>query len=349
MTRNLFCRNPFSWFEVTGWQQPKGDVYLCCAQWLPTSIGNLSKQSVAEIWNGEVAQRIRRSILDGTFSYCDKRQCPYLQTAEVLVTPVSEVTDPRMRRVIEEQFTHLPWGPQEINCAYDRSCNLTCPSCRKRRIIETDHADKIKTIQNKLDREAITHADYLSITGSGDPFGSPYFNRWLRTMNISADAKPKHIHLHTNAQLWTPQMWAKIPEAVRRRIRSSEISIDAAAEATYAVNRRGGSFRRLLTNLKFIASLRRDRQLRYLKISMVVQDNNFEEMADFVELGHRFGVDSIYFSQLANWGTFDDREYRKRAVHLPDHDRHADLLAMLDHPSLHRPDVTLGNLSYLRG
>src|SRR5689334_20702121 len=63
----LFCSKPFTWFEVSGWSAPKGDVYLCCPTWLDTSIGNLQDQSVEEIWNGEPAQAIRRSILDGSY------------------------------------------------------------------------------------------------------------------------------------------------------------------------------------------------------------------------------------------------------------------------------------------
>jgi len=41
----------------------EGEVYLCCPSWLNTSVGNLAYQSVDEIWNGPIAQDIRRSGL----------------------------------------------------------------------------------------------------------------------------------------------------------------------------------------------------------------------------------------------------------------------------------------------
>ena len=347
MAPRRFCQQPFSWFEVTGWCRPKGDTYLCCPGWLPTTIGNLSRQSVDEIWNGEAAQRIRRSILDGSFAYCDKNKCPFLQAGNGPVQDADDVTDSFMRRVIDEGLTELPWGPREINCGYDSSCNLSCPSCRVSRVIETDQADAIEQIQAKIEREALPDASCLKITGSGDPFGSPYFNRWLRTMSIPTDSKLSRIHLHTNAQLWTPRMWSKIPLDVRERIRTTEISIDAAQAETYAVNRRGGSFDRLIENLEFIAGLRRREELHFLTVSMVVQANNFREMPAFVELGQRFDADLVLFGQLTNWGTFADDEFRRRAVHFVDHREHDEFLTVLGDQALSEPCVTLGNLSNL--
>ncbi len=56
------CTRPFEWFEVP----PDGSVFLCCPAWLKRSIGNLLQQSIYEIWNGPVAQEIRKSIFNGS-------------------------------------------------------------------------------------------------------------------------------------------------------------------------------------------------------------------------------------------------------------------------------------------
>jgi len=58
---------------------------------------------------------------------------------------------------------------------------------------------------------------------------------------------------------------------------------------------------------------------------MVVQENNFLEMRDSVFLGQRFGADTVYFSRLADWGTFSPEELQSRSVHRADHRRHQDL------------------------
>jgi hypothetical protein len=103
----------------------------------------------------------------------------------------------------------------------------------------------------------------------------------------------------------------------------------------------------LLSNLEFVAGLRRDGPLEYVKLHMLVQDNNFREMPAFVAFGKRFGVDSVYFSRLTNWGTYRPEEYARRAVHHPAHPHHADLLRVLSDEAMRDGIVNLGNLTDL--
>ncbi|MDH4206823.1 MAG: SPASM domain-containing protein, partial [Desulfobacteraceae bacterium] len=314
--KQLFCSKPFKWFEVFQGNEI-GEIYLCCPGWLDTPIGNLQHQSVEEIWNGEKAQEIRRSILDGSFRYCNRSRCPFLQSVTWPVEKVEDVQDEDLKLVIEEELTVLPYGPRAINCSYDRSCNLSCPSCRTEVIVETANKQQIVEVQDRICNEALRDAHLLYITGSGDPFGSPFYRKWLRTMKRGDMPNLKAIFLHTNGQLWTPRMWDTISKDIRQLIKSTEISIDAASSETYAINRREGKFEILLTNLEFISKLRETGFLKYVKISMVVQENNFKEMPDFVRLGKRFNFDAVFFSQLVNWGTYSDEEFNNRAIHLP--------------------------------
>lgn len=345
--RQLFCSKPFEWFEVTQLNR-RGGVYLCCPSWLNTPVGNLRYQSVDEIWNGETAQKIRRSILDCTFEYCNEARCPYLQTMSGPVKRVEAVEDKDLKIAIDNNLTVLPYGPKKIICTYDQSCNLSCPSCRTQIIVEMEYKQEILSIQGKLQNEALKEADFLHITGSGDPFGSPFFKRWLQSMKRGDMPNLEQIHLHSNGQLWTAKMWNTISVEVQQLVRSAEISIDAASSETYAMNRRGGNFEKLLRNLEFISTLRRGGPLEFWKISMVVQENNFLEMPDFVRLGQRFGVDQVYFSQLVNWGTFSDGEFAQRAIHFPAHPRYKDFAKLLQDSIFDEPIVDLGNLTRIR-
>jgi hypothetical protein len=281
----LFCSMPFRFIEVCGWCPPKGDVFICCPNWLRVSIGNILQcHSFEEIWNGEKARGIRRSILDGSFEYCEHSMCPCLQTISRPVERIGDIRDEELIAIIENHMTVLPYGPREIRCSYDKSCNLSCPSCRTEVIIERAHEQQIREIQNRLQNELV---------------------------------------------------------------RTTEISIDAASSATYSVNRRGGSFERLLKNLEFISELRKNGPLNKVTISMVVQRNNFKEMPDFVNLGKRFDFDLVSFSRLMNWGTFSEEEFTSRAIHLTSHPDHQELLEILRNKVLHEPIVYLGNLTDL--
>lgn len=177
----LFCSKPFTWFEVIQGNDI-GEVYVCCPAWLDTPIGNLRYQTVNEIWNSQKAREIRRSIHDGSFKYCNRSRCPFLQMVLKPVERIEDVTDVELKASIEKQLTVLPYGPREINCSYDRSCNLSCPSCRTEVIIERKKKKHILEVQNKICKEALKDAQLIYITGSGDPFGSPFFRKWLQTM-----------------------------------------------------------------------------------------------------------------------------------------------------------------------
>jgi organic radical activating enzyme len=343
----LFCSRPFKWFEISR-KDEEGQVFACCPSWLDTPMGNLTRQSVQEVWNGPVAQDIRRSVLDGSFSYCNEQRCPHLHTVTEPVQRIKDVTDPMLLAAIHDGLTILPYGPRDINCSYDRSCNLSCPTCRHDIIMEHNRSEEILGIQKKINDEALAEAEFLYITGSGDPFGSPYFRKWLQTMKHSDMPRLEKIHLHSNGQLWTERTWNTISPEVRQLIRSADISIDAARPETYAINRRGGEMERLLNNLEFIGSLRANGPLNWFEINMVVQQNNYEQMAEFVELGKRFHCDTVYFHQIVNWGTFSDREFADRAIHLPGHQEHQAFVKTLENPALEDEIVFLGNLADLK-
>ena len=340
----IICLNPFVWFDVG----PEGIVSVCCPAWLGIPIGDLQSSSVEEIWNGEKAQEIRLSIIDGSFRYCNLNKCGYFQSRVGPVKKLRDVEYDNIREVIKNKVTHLPFGPLAINCSYDRSCNLSCPSCRQNIIVQTDKEKQILDIQKKIRDQALKDAYLLNITGSGDPFGSPYFRKWLQTMKREEMPNLKRIQLHTNGQLWTPRLWSTIPEEIRPLVNRAQISIDAATPGTYEINRRGGSFEKLLQNLEFISQLRKNGSLTWVVISMVVQENNFREMPDFVRLGKRFGFDRVMFSLLCDWGTFSEREYHSRCVHFPNHPRHQEFLDLLKDEIFTERIVNLGSLTEYR-
>ncbi len=335
--RRLFCGRPFEHLEV----MPDGSAYVCCPSWLPTSIGNVHRSGAEALWNGTVARQIRESILDNSFRYCTA--CPFLKTRTAFVHPVDERLPPAERALLEGAVTVMG-RIGTLNLAYDRTCNLSCPSCRKELYVaKGEEYQRLAALQARvLERDLLARLSCLYVTGSGDPFASRLFRELVR--GIDPARYPRlSIRLHTNALLWTPEAWEALGPA-RALVREVEVSIDAASAQTYAVNRRGGDWETLLANLGFVAWLRRERAIGGLQISFVVQANNWRQMPAFVELGRRNDVDLVFFSKLRNWGTFSDQEYRARAVHLPEHPEHARFRAGLDHPALARPNVLLGEL-----
>lgn len=341
--KQRFCSRPFEWLEI---QEKK--AYLCCAGWVTQKGIDISRTTVKEIWNGPQAQELRASILDGSFRYCRPECCPHMNQDGVPIwekkgspfQKICDISDPRLKKIIAEKKTVLNDGPLVLNCAYDHSCNLSCPSCRTE--VFALKADEIGTelqFQERIFNEVKDGLEVLYVSGQGDPFASAVYRKLLRT--ISADDYPKmEIHLGTNALLWTRDNWDAMYK-LHKNIKTTHISVDAATPQTYAVNRRGGDWNRLMKNLEFISELRRKGTLRYVTLSFVVQRNNYKEMPAFVNMVERFGFDTAYFQKFQDWGSLNDRELDLRAIQSALHPEYPQFLKILTDPILGQPNVGL--------
>jgi pyruvate-formate lyase-activating enzyme len=337
--KDRFCPRPFEVLET----RSDGSANTCCNAWMPAAIGNIEAASAETLWNSPAAQEIRRSVLDGDFRYCSRTFCPKIVGRTL--PRRDEVTNAEHRAILAERRTVMPHRPRRLLLSHDRSCNLSCPSCRKEPIL----AGKAK--QERLDRLAeevllplMRDARTVKVTGSGDPFGSHHFRYLLKGLG-RAGAKGVKLEIQTNGQLLDARAWDDLE--LEGRVESIWVSIDAARAPTYEQLRRGGSHARLLRNLDFIAGLRREGRFRHFQLDAVVQAANLDELAEIVALARELGADLVSFQRLRNWGTFSVTEFAALDVASPGHPRHAELLAMLSAPCFAGPDVDLGNLKAL--
>ena len=302
-----FCSKPFEWLEIG----PKGNAFVCCPGWLPKTIGNINEQSIDDIWNSESAREVRSSILDGSFKYCNDN-CPYLKTSTETVCEIDDVRNKSHLEIINNNKTEIE-KPKWLNLAYDLSCNLKCPSCRCELIQITSGKEysKLKSLQEKILYPLINHIEWLYITGSGDPFGSKLFRELLLSLETKNHPNLK-IYIHTNGVLLTETMWEKLHN-IQKSIKQIQVSIDAATESTYNINRVGGNWNKLMENLRFISSLKKNNRIDKFEISFVVQRNNWREILKFIEIGFNLSVDQIKFYPIDDWGrgflgeTFEER------------------------------------------
>lgn len=328
------CTKPFEWYEIA-WNK---QVYPCCPGWLPHAIGKMPEQRPDEIWNSDIAKKIRKSVIDGSFSYCKPEFCLHLKEKTWPVMQAKKIDIERYIRAIEE-----PEAPIMVSASYDKSCNLACPSCRKD-IVAANREDRESYDKLMADLLEVYGPNLraINITGSGDPFASRHFWDLLQS-GVLAQYPDLLIHLHTNAQLFDEFHWNRIAD-LHSQIAGVEISIDAATEKTYAVNRAPGDWNQLIRNMAFIGELRRSQQIGLLQLDFVVQENNWQEMRDFVLLGQQWNADRIVFSALNNWGTFSTEEYQHRAIHSPRHPLYLQLLDLLEDDIFKIPQVSIGFL-----
>jgi hypothetical protein len=325
------CREPFKRFDVG----PSGETLLCCGHWIPTPIGNVMTQEVGDVLNSPTARKIRASVLDGTYKYCNHLECPalihgYLPTKE-------KVTDPVLRRAIDQNELNLDKVEQML-FAFDQTCNLSCPSCRVERIIERPAVRDAKTeIVTKKLMPLLSGLKVLDINPAGEVFSSKPSRRILEMANRQ-DCPDLNIDIISNGTLFTEKEWRSLPN-LEGMVRSVRVSTDGATKPTFETLRRLASWDVFVRNMEFLGGLRTRGEIRELKMSFTYQLGNFREMKQFVEFGRGFNCDFAIFERLQNLGAFSWDEFRSKAVHLSDHPLHQEFLEVVRDPLFGEHDV----------
>jgi MoaA/NifB/PqqE/SkfB family radical SAM enzyme len=316
--KDFFCSVPFTYTEVFDKHQ-----FLCCPSWLKEDI--YESDDILKNFHSEKSNKIRESIVDGSYKYCDEQQCPFL----------ASLSNGRLidRRLKLKSANPIP-KPHiaNINLCFDRSCNLQCPSCRSELInylgndrISVD--DKLRQIEENF----ASTLQYLYLSGSADPFYSKSFRQFLINFDPTKFPILRNIHLHTNGLLWTESLWNKM-KAIHKYVNTCEVSIDAATKDTYENKVRvGGNWDTLLERLNFILSIN---TIKNYSFSFVVQDSNFKEMYLFWELltninkKHNKKI-NIFFNNIDNWGTYTQEQFDKKNVSRNTHPLHKEFLKYL--------------------
>ena len=277
--KGKFCRIPFDTLQI----DEDGDVQLCdCQIHMPYTIGNIYQDTLQNIWLGEAANRVRQSVIDEDFTYCNWA-CSYLS----ILPDSGPVTPPT-----------LPNFPTTIKLDLDRSCNLKCPSCREGVIIEKNSTKIDKQIElfNQIKQWGMENPNtVLKIVpmASGEIFASHSGLQFLKSL-IDYPYNNLRLEITTNGTLITRNQ--ELIENISHLINFFSISIDAATPETYAVVR-GGNWQELMLGLEFI----KNTISKPLSVRFCIQKNNWHEIEQFAELANKFNA-VINYQKLLDWG-----------------------------------------------
>ena len=316
--KNWVCLNPYEYVEIF-----KKETALCCPQWLPEKLGDPT--TVLANWKSPKADSIRESVSDGSYRHCNENTCPHLSNLK-LGNSKGFIHKSQFNDYLERRGELLPIIAR---LSFDESCNLKCPSCRVDFINTTGKKlEKVHKTMNEVEIQLGPSLERIDCTGSGDPFYSKTFKKWMMNLDKAKYPNLKHIHLHTNGTLWNRSNWDKIKN-VHTLVKSCEISIDAATKTTYEkYTRIGGKWESLIENLNFISTIP---QLKTLQFSFVVQEANFKEMKEFYDLIYEIFNDTgkewrVFYNRVSNWGTFTSEEYKQIDIADPTHPRSEEYL-----------------------
>jgi MoaA/NifB/PqqE/SkfB family radical SAM enzyme len=297
------CPKPFDTLLI----DKTGSCYLCeCTSWLPQSVGNVQLQEIENILSSHSAKMLRDSIIDGSYRYCNDKQCSWLLYAKTGKVWSEAVP-----------FTQI----KNIRLAVDDSCNLRCPSCRNKQIFVAS-GSYLKTRIKIIDKiikflKTLNHGVLVHIGSDGDPFASLVYRYFMRE---AADIKNLNFSFQTNGLL-LKQMYNR-SKKIWDRTKKIGVSIDSATKETYERLRLGGSYEKILENLKFLKEKKKEHNFKFY-LHFVVQKDNYHEMIKIIELAEKHDVDNVCLNKIEDWNTYKDfKEVNITDTEHPEHEKY---------------------------
>ena len=286
------CRSPYQ----TIWIGDGGMTRLCdCPEFLDVGVGAAGLTECDRIWNSPLAEIIRLSVINNTYTFCSRRLCGVFRDYK----DSYELID---RKRIDSFVNH----PSKMIIANDCVCNLHCPSCRNKEYVRNTDG---KTVEIEACAQALNEsswldkADNLILGGGGETFISKYYMGIL----CGGQSKRDSIVIMTNGTLFTERVWNMIVGKYEHI--SIMVSVDAATKETYEKVRCGGDFDRLTKNMLFLSDLKKEKKVDTVIVNMIVQNANYKEIPAFIAWALEMGFDEVNLSHIRNWGTYSRDEF----------------------------------------
>lgn len=309
-----FCNRPFTYAYLGD----KGEVWPC--GWMHYTIGNLYEQNLDEIWHSEAAQKARETILNGSYAFCRKTSCPFLERDDLPELSAEEIAE---QAVATET-------PLSINMANDHICNIACTSCRTSIYCpEEGEREKIDGALKRLLPFANKVKD-LNMNGGGEFLANPSFIDFLG--KLQPEREDFQLHFETNGVLFDEAHWERFSHLGKYNL-SATVTLNSLQREVYRYLSGGFDHKdTVLKNLRFLSRLRREGKFNGLEVTMVVQECNFWEVPDYIQTftkSDEFAVDGIVMKPLYKWWKMSEETYWFKNILNPLHPYHKEYLKIL--------------------
>jgi MoaA/NifB/PqqE/SkfB family radical SAM enzyme len=278
------CYNPWTHFEVNN---PNGNVTMCCD--VDTVLGNINEQSIEEIWNGKMYQKMRRMMFEeGGEKMCSPNclllnGCKDYQSFSWYSSLPPNSPLAANANLNEEEIRAgkeiLESKPRWMRFTISYRCNYNCYHCYQK----DDRKENINLPAKFItDLKGLAqYYQFLFIFG-GEPTIFPEFSGLLNF----ADENPFMLFgMATNGS-----MVHKYIEQIKKvKWAFISVSLDAASPAMYKELRKVNNWGRVNKNIMMLSELRKDRCYEF-NLGMTMNSKNCRELYDFVRLSHRYGA-----------------------------------------------------------
>jgi MoaA/NifB/PqqE/SkfB family radical SAM enzyme len=290
-------------------------------------IGNVFEANFENIWNGEKAREFRKLAMDGKYPWCRTDKCAML--ADLMFKPDIDVSG-GFSEIISSYPTHVVF-------THDAQCNVRCIFCRDRHIVNTP--EQIKELDAKIESHYLPlcrDAKIVKMQGAGELFASRHSRNLIKA--IARRYPAVKFHIQSNGTMFDKENCDEL--GITARIHKAVICAHAVTKATYDKIVLDGNFERVMRNIEWLGSLKKEGRLKYFYLGFVVMAVNYKEMEDYILLARRNGAEAYFVElRIENEPTF--REEKKLAITDRRHPEYNRICKMLKNPVFSSPDCHL--------
>lgn len=350
------CYKPFKVAEL----KPEGRLLIC------GGMPGLMQKTVPyyysdfdSIWHSNILKIVRLSTVNGTYSFCNPRNCCYLEhsgNCEIDVNEIRYTTgyskeqldyikkyNQNPQKVIfnrENYKRSEDMYPGTIQCGWDESCNLHCPSCREGiYIADLEKKKELKAFSERVKKELfMPYAKRIKVAGLGEAFASEIYKEIIFDREIAK--RVQNIGILSNGSLFTPERFDELA-GIWLGI-NVFISMDGSKKETAESLRAGINFEKWKENMRYLGKMKQGGRIQSFAFNFVVQRENYREMPSFARMClEEFHADKIKFSKVFNWGYYTDEEFQNITMFDHNNEMKSELQEVVRDEIFKRPEIYL--------
>jgi MoaA/NifB/PqqE/SkfB family radical SAM enzyme len=267
----------------------EGDVRVCCHNW-SYPVGNVSRQTIGQIWNGEAVKVIRRTLESSSF-VAGCQYCEWQMATGSFVNLSMQKWD---ELLVQEKD---PAWPLQMEFSIGNTCNLECIMCDgKASSAIRSHREKLPPLVSPYSdaffielRSYLPHLKKARFLG-GEPFlQSECFRIWDMLVE---DGMALPCHVTTNGTQYN----ARVERILEKLPCSISISLDGYRKETIEAIRLNAKYDVLMKNVSLFREYTRRKKTAF-GLTYCLMRPNWEEFGDFClfadSLGCRVFVNAV--------------------------------------------------------
>lgn len=320
--KNKVCYAPFYLLRV----EQDGNCYSCSSAYVKDSycFGNIFTDDIDDIWNGEKAKLFRKDKLNCEYSFCKRNICNLFAS-----DMCSYFKKPETKEENDSLSCCLDSYPLYVSLSYDFSCSEKCVFCRdKTYILEPDIASEWESILYTKIIPLLKHAKILEMTCAGELLISKHSQKMLKEIvHYCPDIKLK---LFSNGIYCTEEKFSEL--GILENIEEVCISLHCVKKDTYKKIFRNENFDKVISNIKYIASLKQKGLVKNFCLQFVITRDNYKEIKEFIKFANSVNAIPVFTFVIKNDETEYCKNYYNYSVHEKEHYLYNSFVSVLQDP-----------------